>query len=260
MLKIFYMDISCGCPDGQSQAFYELLPEERQEQVDRLRKEDMAHRKMLAGVFMQYGLSRVTGIPIEQICYSYGEQGKPELENISREKQVYFNLSHSGKYALLAVSDRLVGADVERLRENRLGVAKRCFHQREYEDIMALQNRESCDRRFLEYWTMKEAYVKRTGGGLRIPMDSFWIRRGEDGVSFVEKADGQRIWIATGYLEETYAFSVCSESRDDIAWLTGKTERQSADGKALEIEEITAAQIYDALKDRRFLNDSTKMQ
>lgn len=273
MLKIFYMDISCGCSYEQSQAFYKILPKERQERIDRLHKEEMAQSRMLAGIFMQYGLSRMTGVSIGNICYSYGEQGKPELDwkNIRKTEsmpvrkmedvlmvhgrsveQLDFSLSHSGKYAVLAVSDKPVGVDVERLRGNRLNVAKRCFHKKEYEDIMALQRKESCDRRFLEYWTMKEAYVKRTGDGLRIPLDSFWIKRGEDGVSSVEEAGGQRVWLATGYIGETYAFSVCSRDWDDIQQLSGQKRYRDRDGKIfLPMEEIAVEQIYGFLNEKQ---------
>ena len=222
---------------------------------------------------MQYGLSRMTGVSIGNICYSYGEQGKPKLdwkhirkmEDLSArrmeealtvhgrsEEPLDFSLSHSGKYAVLAVGDKPVGADVERLRKNRLNVAKRCFHRKEYEDIMTLQRKESCDRRFLEYWTMKEAYVKRTGDGFRIPFDSFWVKRGEDGVSSVEEKDGQRVWIATGYMEDAYALSVCSKDWEDIKQLSDQKRYRDRDGKiVLPMEEITAEQIYRSMNEKQ---------
>lgn len=263
MLKIFYMDISCDCSNEQSQAFYKILPKERQKQIDKLHREEMVQKKVLAGIFMQYGLSRVTGMPIRNICYSYGKQGKPELDwmNISRQdilpvrdsgsvEQLDFNLSHSGKYVVLAVSDKPVGVDVERLRNNRQNIAKRCFHKKEYEDIMALQSQESRDRRFLEYWTMKEAYVKRSGDGLRIPLNSFCVKRSGEGVSSVENTGCPKIWFATGFVEEDYAVSVCSESEADIRQLSGRNALQ--DKKIfLPMEEITIEQISGFLSSKQ---------
>lgn len=272
MLKIFYMDISCDCSNEQSQAFYKILPKERQKRIDKLHREEMVQKKVLAGIFMQYGLSRVTGVPIRNICYSYGKQGKPELDwmNISRREdllfrqiqdissvrdsgsveQLDFNLSHSGKYVVLAVSDKPVGVDVERLRNNRQNIAKRCFHKKEYEDIMALQSQESRDRRFLEYWTMKEAYVKRTGDGLRIPLNSFCVKRSGEGVSSVENTGCPKIWFATGFVEEDYAVSVCSESEADIRQLSGRNALR--DKKIfLSMEEIAIEQISSFLSGKQ---------
>ena len=182
---------------------------------------------------MQYGISIVTGIPMEEVRYVYGENGKPYLH----ENCFHFSLSHSGKYAVLAVSNKPVGIDVERQKKNRLLVAKRCFHKNEYADIMALPDEGSRNRRFLEYWTMKEAYVKRTGEGLRIPLRSFEIKRGKEKMSYVEAAEGNggagehglksgiqdgRVWFATGVMEHgEYAVSVCSENREELESLTG---------------------------------------
>jgi len=245
------MDIGCGCSYEQSQAFYKILPAERQERIDKLKREEMKEKRVLAGVFMQYGLSRVANVPIGNICYSYGEQGKPELDwkNIStRERLPFFSLSHSGKYAVLAVSDKPVGADVERLRNNREHVAKRCFHKREYEDIVALQDEEERGRRFLEYWTMKEAYVKWTGEGLQIPLDSFCIKRGDDGVSYVENTGCADVWFATGSLEGIYSVSVCSEVWEDIGQLFEKKKLPNEQGKRfLFMEEIIIEEIWNAL-------------
>lgn len=259
MLRLFYMDISCGCSDEQSQAFYKVLPQKRQEKIDKMANRELAEKRLLSGIFMQYGLSLVTGIPMEDIRYVYGDQGKPyldksifgkvengcgeclKLSGMWDEKEdrenMDFSLSHSGKYAVLAVSNKPVGIDVERQKKNRLLVAKRCFHENEYADIMALPDEGSRNRRFLEYWTMKEAYVKRMGEGLRIPLRSFEIKRGEEKMSYVEAAEGNggagehglksgiqdgRVWFATGVMEHgEYAVSVCSENREELESLTG---------------------------------------
>lgn len=237
MLKIFYMDIGCDCSDEQSQAFLQYLPKERQVQIEKLKNYELAKKKILAGIFLQYGISQVTGVDITQIRYGYGKQGKPYLD-LNQMKcnlpfGLEFNLSHSGRYAVLAVSDKPVGIDIEKLKENRITVAKRCFHEKEYEDIMSQTDEAGRDYRFLEYWTMKEAYVKWTGDGLRLAFDSFVITHGNVGLSFtegiLEKADfhenkgfsdvmqlsGGRVWFATAPVEEgRYAVSVCSKEKD----------------------------------------------
>jgi phosphopantetheine--protein transferase-like protein len=178
---------------------------------------------------------------MKYIRYGYGPQGKPYLDcgimNNQRggglqEKphmegegeRLEFNLSHSGKYAVLAVSDQPVGIDVERMKKNRLSVAKRCFCPEEYEDIVQAGDEWQKNIRFLEYWTMKEAYVKRTGEGLRIPLNSFRILREDNGLSTV-KGEGN-LWFATGFLEQgSYGVSVCQTSRGNVAKvLAGETE------------------------------------
>ena len=60
--------------------------------------------------------------------------GKPCVYN---HKNIYFNLSHSGKMVLCAISDREIGADIEyNDPEIDLNIAKNFFFNREYESIM----------------------------------------------------------------------------------------------------------------------------
>lgn len=222
MLNCYYMDISCGCPYEQMEILCKMLPEERLKKIDKLRNEDKAKKYLLSSAFMQYGLSDALNIPMEAIAYVYGKYGKPEIvyRGKKMEGQIDFNLSHSGKYAVLAVSDRPVGIDVERLKKDRIGVAERFFCKEEYEDILNAKGSER-ESRFLEYWTMKEAYVKRTGNGLHTPLNSFLINRREKGLSIVEQED---IYFSTFFLEmQMYCVSVCSEWKGELEKLSKST-------------------------------------
>ena len=90
---------------------------------------------------------------------AYTDDGKPYL----RDGSLHFNLSHSGDFALIAVSPQTpVGVDIERHRE-RISwerIAQRFFTPRE---VSAMQS--SAD--FYRLWVMKEAVLKAIGTGLR---------------------------------------------------------------------------------------------
>jgi 4'-phosphopantetheinyl transferase len=253
------MDIDCGCSYEQSQIFYRVLPEERQERIKRLSHAGIAKKKVLSGIFLQYGLSKTLGMDIKDIRYGYGSQGKPYLDcriknnqcgGVLQEKphmegggkRLEFNLSHSGKYAVLAVSDQPVGIDVERMKKNRLSVAKRCFCPEEYEDIVQAGDEWEQNIRFLEYWTMKEAYVKRIGEGLRIPLNSFRILREDNGLSTVEGEED--LWFATGFLEQgSYGVSVCQTSQENVAGVLVGEEKLS---KMENVDGIGKAELREA--------------
>ncbi len=92
-----------------------------------------------------------------------GPYGKPEAPG------VFFSLSHSGGYALLAVSDGDVGADLERVRPAPERVSARVFTPEEQRWLEA-----GCDHdaRFFTLWTLKEALLKACGRGLTLPLQS----------------------------------------------------------------------------------------
>ncbi len=229
-MNIYYMKLDGDCSHEQSLALYGMLPDERKESVKQAKREEIAKKRLYTGAFLQYVLSSETGIPVEKLHYSYNEWGKPEL-NIEdfdgeREKGLLpcFNLSHSGNYAIVAVSSCPVGIDIEHKRQKGLSLAKRCFCQEEYEDIMSLATEEAREQRFLEYWTMKEAYIKCSGEGLHIPLNSFLINRGENGISFVEK--GQK-YIGTFFMQDAYCVSLCTPClTDEETYVKMKNERR----------------------------------
>ena len=87
------------------------------------------------------------------------ESGKPYVVDGS----LHFNLSHSGDYALIAVTaDAPVGVDIERHREHRRWreIAKRFFAPHEASSLRTADD-------FYRLWVVKEAVLKALGTGLR---------------------------------------------------------------------------------------------
>lgn len=88
--------------------------------------------------------------------------GKPYLVN---RPGLYFNLSHSGNYAVCAVSEREVGVDIQEWRKQADSMAGRVFDEKEME-IWRKYSPEAQKTFFYSVWAAKEAYVKCTGDGL----------------------------------------------------------------------------------------------
>lgn len=116
-------------------------------------------------------LARYLNCAPGQMDFSVNDHGKPALDGHKLE----FNLSHSGDFALIAVTrERKVGVDVERIRSGLEleSIANRYFSLGEVTELMALplDQREPA---FFNCWTRKEAYIKAQGLGLSLPLDSF---------------------------------------------------------------------------------------
>lgn len=84
--------------------------------------------------------------------------GKPCFSHSS----LFFNLSHSGEYAACVLADREVGIDLQREQGSKAAwrIAPRVLHEAE-----AAYRRE--EPMIYRIWTVKEAYVKATGEGIR---------------------------------------------------------------------------------------------
>jgi 4'-phosphopantetheinyl transferase len=96
-----------------------------------------------------------------------GANGRPELARAAGGSSLDFSLSHSGDLALVAVSARAVGADVEAMvpRAGLADIALARFPSAEAARIAAGCCGPPPDS-FYRHWTAKEAYLKLTGIGL----------------------------------------------------------------------------------------------
>lgn len=205
-VRIYYKKLSGDCSDEQSLALYGDLVTERKEKIDKLKNRSLAKKQILISHFLQEVLSKEADVPISRICFQYGSQGKPELLT-DAPRPIFFNMSHSGDYVVIAVGNQPVGIDIEHKTRNYEGIAKRCFCRMEYEWIMEAPLEER-PHRFLEVWTMKEAYIKWTGEGMRIPFDSFCVCDGSLPVQIVpgEKTDipGDYVVSLCGHFSSLY--------------------------------------------------------
>jgi 4'-phosphopantetheinyl transferase len=127
-------------------------------------------RRLLARASLRAVLSRHLGLSPAEVGFAYGPHGKPRLTG-GQPSPVEFNLSTSGDLCLIAVTRAgPVGIDVEEvapLPDTGL-IARRFFSASE---AAALGAGDGVDvRRFLRYWTAKEAYAKGVGAGLSLPL------------------------------------------------------------------------------------------
>ncbi len=90
-----------------------------------------------------------------------GEHGKPVLKTYP---ELHFNISHSGRYLLIAIASFPVGIDVQEKKDISLTrLAKRIFNEEEY---AAFLDSEKQTDYFYRSWVEKESFVKWTGEGI----------------------------------------------------------------------------------------------
>jgi phosphopantetheinyl transferase len=146
-------------------------------------------------------LSRYVGFSAVNIKFSLDNRQKPYLKNLT-DSPVYFNLSHSGNVALLAVTGLApIGIDIEVSKEiqDADGVAKRFFS--EYENAQLRKfNKDQFMHNFYRIWTSKEAVIKANGWGMSASLDSFDV--------LVEKTSGWFSPVMRNLLADTGVYWV----------------------------------------------------
>ena len=153
----------------------ERLYPERKSRVLAFRRKEPAYVSVVAGLLLQELAEKQLGIRPDELVLEKNENGKPWIKDYP---EFYFNISHAGDYVVLAYGDVPLGVDIEQIRgKENLRVARRCFTEREYAYVSGQKEVDDSlsAERFFYLWTMKESYLKLTGDGISVPLNSFEI-------------------------------------------------------------------------------------
>lgn len=163
------------------------LSRTRQEKIQAIKMPGAKRLSLGAGLLLAHGLKQL-GIQEQQAVLEYRKNGKPYLKDYP---EIYFNLSHSGTMAMAVLADVEAGCDIEQVGRNREQVARRFFTPQEQAYLHRAGEGEAWAEAFCRIWTMKEAFLKVTGEGARIPLTDFSVHPEADPVTVVWKGQKQ---------------------------------------------------------------------
>lgn len=95
--------------------------------------------------------------------------GKPSIETLP---DFHYNISHSGEWTVIALSDSEVGIDIQYIRPLKNGFAERFFTRRENEHLVRLSESDKIYD-MIRIWTLKEARIKVSGESLAKNIKNF---------------------------------------------------------------------------------------
>ncbi len=163
MIKLAY----CNIENLDLKKTYTLVSKDRRDKIDSYRFEK--DKKLSCGAFLL--LKKL--LSEENIIDPLFKTVKYGKAYISNHDNIYFNLSHSGNMVLCAISDMEVGVDIEYIdSEIDLNIGRHYFFNNEYVSIMKSDNPS---HEFFKYWVLKESYMKYTGLGMNLKLNSFEI-------------------------------------------------------------------------------------
>jgi len=181
MPKLYFADVS-GLDIEIAAA---KLPPHRLNKMNRLPRTES--KKLSAGAYLLFiRACELNGLSPE---YEVGANGKPDFI----DGTVHFSLSHSGNYAVCAISDKPVGVDIEIPRSGSLRIAERFFAP---DELTHIKNAADPDDEFCRVWTMKESYIKALGLTLS-SLDSFSVLKAVGCAFFNHRFNAYNISVCT---------------------------------------------------------------
>jgi 4'-phosphopantetheinyl transferase len=153
---------------GEAEVSVKRLPANERERFHRYRHTLASHEFLVGRLLVRGWLEAVSGIAAGEWQFTEGERGRPGIAHPASPWS--FNLAHSGGMVACALSllpD--IGVDLEDLNRRPLSrdLFRRYCSPAEVADIESQPEQDQM-RRFLTYWTLKEAYLKARGLGIAV--------------------------------------------------------------------------------------------
>jgi 4'-phosphopantetheinyl transferase len=154
-----------------------VLSADERERVQRFALRRDRYAFAAAHALLRQTLSEFDNVPPRGWIFTTNGNGKPVLGGVHRSTNIAFNLTHArGLVACALVRGTDIGIDAESVDTpvHSLELAERYFSGAEVDSLRTCADRER-QARFVELWTLKEAYVKGLGVGLAQSLDGFSI-------------------------------------------------------------------------------------
>lgn len=170
-MDIYYLNVEFLNDDDIFNKNLEQMSEYRRRKINAFRFRKDKNLSLGAGILIDRGLEKY-GLRESIMKIITGENGKPYFEN---SPEIFFSISHSGAMAAAAFSENEIGCDIEKIAVHDLSIAKRFFTEKESDFILSAPDEAEMQCRFVRIWTLKESYIKATGRGMSLPLNSFEI-------------------------------------------------------------------------------------
>jgi len=152
-----------------------FITKDEKHKLQQYKNKSAQHIALITRAVCRLVLSQYTNTEPTSLEFIRDQHGKPELLN--NPLNFRFNLSHNNNLIIMAVTviDD-IGCDIEdpKRKINIEAISRRYFAKQEYQALHLLKN-EKQQTLFFQFWTLKEAFVKATGLGISLGLDSFYF-------------------------------------------------------------------------------------
>lgn len=196
-MKIYSINVN-DLSDEDLRLGFEQMSDERKESVMRMQNKKKRNLRICADALCRKAISEFCGVNADEILIALSPFGKPYIKNLP----VYFSISHSGDFAVCAVSNEEIGIDIEQIRQVHPRIHEKFCTESEAEYIRTTENG------IFKIWTLKEAYFKCIGTGLGADIKSVSFSVAGDKITCSKNG----FELSFAHIEKGYICSVCKKA------------------------------------------------
>lgn len=188
------------------------ISKEKKSKIDKFINKKDKIRTLIGEFLIRTMINKELGIRSRYIEFEKNRYGKPYLKKYPKFN---FNISHSGDFVLCATDNRPIGVDIEEIKYIEYEeIIKNFFTERECEYIFE-NDLDTQLSKFYEIWTLKESYIKCSGQGLAIPLNSFsiYIDKSKN-IKMINDEKYNKYMFKRFDIESNYKIAICSLNKE----------------------------------------------
>lgn len=140
--------------------FYKFIYQEKKYKIKKYKKKMRKIQAITGEILLKNLLKKHYKIDYKDLTFYLNKYNKPYIKN----KNIYFNISHSYNYVAVAISNKEIGIDIEKIRPTNINTINYFATDNEIKYI--LEDKTKITRRLFTIYTLKEAYFKMKGTNL----------------------------------------------------------------------------------------------
>lgn len=223
MVKIYLYKIDYNNIKKDLTDYIRRLPLWRIKKAERIIHEESRIQSIVAGRLLDMAVADYLAVDIADVIWpeDYDENSRMYIDKESGKK-LLFNITHAGELVAVAVAESCVGLDIECKDDKDFHVTERMFAPEDREYILGNQNR------FRDVWTIKESFLKCTGEGIVVPLNSFTVdyegifKKPLKVISKGHEMKDDYYVMTERIVDGSYSFSVCMQKSNlvlDTKWV-----------------------------------------
>jgi len=197
-----------------------MLNSTEQIRISKMRPALQQQRSQKVRTILRCLLSHYTQVAADHLNFETKEYGKLYLP----DQSIQFNVAHAHEYALYAFTlNDEIGIDIEEQRSiEYAAIAQRIMSPNEYAYWTECDSAQQAEL-FFQIWTRKEALVKCTGDGLRMPLKNLnTLTETRELQTKINYIDQQHLWLSDlpslAKVIEKRAFYAAAASAKPVAY------------------------------------------
>ncbi len=171
------------------------------------------NRFIICRAFLKILLADRLDVNVARIDIAIDSNKKPYLIN---QPSVFFNVSHSADYALIAIAKSPVGVDIEYVNKSfdYKEILPNIFNKIETDDVQHSHEKHFI---FYKFWTRKEAIVKAIGKGIDDDLIRIPVTDGLHSVPLSLVGDFKNLSVYSFKIDDDYIGALsCAEENFDL--------------------------------------------